>query len=60
MRGVIRKKHGQSLIQIIQEEPAVFISSFVRDLADAGVSVRDELVGGALKGFLGALFGGGR
>ena len=46
-RGIIRNRvHGQSFIEILQQEPSVVFSSILRDLSDAGLSLKNEIVGG--------------
>ena len=60
MRGVIRDRQGLTPMQILKQEPAVVISSIVRDLKDAGFSIGQEILGGAVQGFFGAVFGGRR
>lgn len=48
IRGVLRKRAGQDVIEILQQEPSMVMSSIVRDLKDAGFSLKKEIAGGVV------------
>ena len=58
LRGIIRQQRGQDVIDILRQEPAIVLSSVIRDLKDAGFSLKQEIAGAfvnAAKGALGDL-----
>ncbi len=56
-RGILRQQQGWTVVEILRQEPSAVFGSIVRDLGDAGLSVGKEIVGGAVQGFLSAVFG---
>lgn len=55
VRGVLRGKQGQDVVDILKEEPAEMMGSIIRDLKTVGFSLGDEIVGGMFRGMFGAL-----
>lgn len=59
-RGAVVRQNGMSLMEVLHKQPSAMVGFIMRDLKEAGFSVGNELVGGAIGGFMQAIFGGRR
>lgn len=50
LRGIIRRQRGQDILEILRQEPSVLAGTLMRDLSEAGFSLKNEIV----DGFVGA------
>ena len=55
-RGIIESRQGKNVIDMLRQHPSEMFASIVRDLKEAGFSVGQEIVGGAISGFMSAIF----
>jgi len=56
MRGIIRDRQGWTPIQILKQEPSAVFGSIIKDLKESGFAIGQEIIGGAVQGFLGEVF----
>ncbi len=55
-RGIIEARGGKTVVDMLKQHPSEMFASIVRDLKEAGFSVGQEIVGGAIQGFMSAVF----